>query len=275
MLSSSANHIFSTEDFAAMQDATSIYEQFRAQFTGTLRLLCEKRGSVNAVCRELGINRQQFAKYLSGTNLPSAYVIQRLILYFAVDPNIFFLRGRRRNRFNPSKPPVEESGQVALNEGFYLEYTASSAAEKIPVSLWRFEKTEFATYCHGEIPRPRDGRNHVFESFSGNVTSHGNRHHLQAFSHLKSDTVGLVLSAFENSVDDLLAVRITCMDRSESLQCSPSLFRYIGGNIDIADTLTTDCGLIERSRLNDRAAALVALLSDRTASSDVGFRVSI
>lgn len=258
-----------------MHDATSIFERFRTQFTGSLRMLCEKRGSVNAVCRELGINRQQFAKYLSGTNLPSAYVIQRLILYFAVDPNVFFLRGRRRHRFAPDNPVSEEIGQSGLNDGFYLEYAAAPANEPIPVSLWRFEKTDFTTYCHGEIPRPKEGRRHVFESFSGNVASHGERHHLQAFSHQKGDTIAAVLSTFENGIDDLLAVHVASMDRSEALHCSPSFFRYIGTKIDIADTLTANCGLIERCELNERAAALVSMLSQRISSSDVGFRVSI
>lgn len=268
-------HPFAANDTSVMHDATSIFEQFRTQFTGALRMLCEKRGSVNAVCRELGINRQQFAKYLSGTNLPSAYVIQRLILYFAVDPNVFFLRGRRRHRFGPSRPMPDEVGHFGLNEGFYLEYTATPGTDAVPVSLWRFEKTEFATYCHGEVPRPREGRKHIFESFSGNVASHGDRHQLQAFSNQKNDTIGIVLTTFENSVDDLLAVRVACMERSESLHCSPSFFRYIGTQIDIADTLTTDCGLIERSQLNERAAALIAMLSQRISSTDLGFRVSI
>jgi len=258
-----------------MHDATAIYEQFRTHFTGVLRMLCEKRGSVNAVCRELGINRQQFAKYLSGTNLPSAYVIQRLILYFSVDPNVFFLRGRRRNRFSPVSHANEEADAIGLNEGFYLEYAMSPSSEPISVSLWRFEKTDLQTYCHGEVPRQREGRKHAFESFSGNVTSHGNHHHLQAFSTQKGDTIGSFLSAFENNIDDLLAVRVASVERSDALICSASLFRYIGTQVDIAEILTTECGLIERSQINDRAAALIALLSDRLSPTGSGFRISI
>ena len=89
-----------------MHDATSIYERFRTQFTGALRMLCEKRGSVNAVCRELGINRQQFAKYLSGTNLPSAYVIQRLILIFRSGPQRLLPSRTQKTPFRPQQANI-------------------------------------------------------------------------------------------------------------------------------------------------------------------------
>jgi len=50
-----------------------------------LRYLCANHPSVAAVCREIGINHQQFSKYLSGRSLPSPNNLRRIARFFAVD----------------------------------------------------------------------------------------------------------------------------------------------------------------------------------------------
>lgn len=50
-----------------------------------LRNLCARYGSVAEVCRRLGINRQQFNKYLSGTSAPSLANLHRITTFFGVD----------------------------------------------------------------------------------------------------------------------------------------------------------------------------------------------
>ena len=52
-----------------------------------LREICDQQQSVAQVCRELGINRQQFNKYLSGKSTPSAYNLSRIGEYFRLDPH--------------------------------------------------------------------------------------------------------------------------------------------------------------------------------------------
>lgn len=47
-------------------------------FAENLRLLCSYEKSVSAVCRSVGINRQQFSKYLSGANQPSTNNLRRI-----------------------------------------------------------------------------------------------------------------------------------------------------------------------------------------------------
>lgn len=51
-----------------------------------LRLICSFERSVSDVCRKVGINRQQFNKYLNGSTRPSANNLQRIGDYFAIDP---------------------------------------------------------------------------------------------------------------------------------------------------------------------------------------------
>ncbi|WP_233270512.1 helix-turn-helix domain-containing protein [Chachezhania sediminis] len=53
-----------------------------------LRLLTRSRGSVSQLSRELGINRTQFNRYLSGESFPRPDVLQRICSYFDVDARV-------------------------------------------------------------------------------------------------------------------------------------------------------------------------------------------
>lgn len=53
-----------------------------------LRYLCADHPSVAAVCRDIGINHQQFAKYLSGRSQPSPNNLRRIGRFFGVDEHI-------------------------------------------------------------------------------------------------------------------------------------------------------------------------------------------
>lgn len=55
----------------------------RSNLARNLRALCEK-GNVNAACRAMKINRQQFEKYLTGESLPSARSLAKMCAFFGV-----------------------------------------------------------------------------------------------------------------------------------------------------------------------------------------------
>ncbi len=55
-------------------------------FANRLKELCKTKSSVSAVARDLGINRQQFARYISGESLPRQAIHQKIADYFGVDP---------------------------------------------------------------------------------------------------------------------------------------------------------------------------------------------
>ena len=59
--------------------------QTRSEFSKNLRYICAERVSVAQVCRDIGINPQQFNRYLSGAGMPSAHNLRRICLYFGVD----------------------------------------------------------------------------------------------------------------------------------------------------------------------------------------------
>lgn len=59
-------------------------------FADNLRALCTRHGSIAAVCRALGMNRQQFNKYLAGSTLPNGPTLHRICAFFAVEPATLF-----------------------------------------------------------------------------------------------------------------------------------------------------------------------------------------
>lgn len=60
------------------------------RFAANLRFLCERHSSITAVCRKIGLNRQQFNKYLSGVHLPSPGNIRRISQFFGLGPAVLF-----------------------------------------------------------------------------------------------------------------------------------------------------------------------------------------
>lgn len=53
--------------------------------SANLRFLCAEKSSTAKVCRDIGINQQQFSKYLSGRSKPSANNLRRIARYFGVE----------------------------------------------------------------------------------------------------------------------------------------------------------------------------------------------
>ncbi|WP_211341086.1 helix-turn-helix domain-containing protein [Paracoccus methylarcula] len=72
---------------------------------------------MSQICREIGVNRQQFNRYISGETLPSAYNLARIAGYFGMEAKSFRLRPEIfRDRFN--QPGGNLSGDRVLNDGF-------------------------------------------------------------------------------------------------------------------------------------------------------------
>jgi transcriptional regulator with XRE-family HTH domain len=57
----------------------------RENLAANLRRLCKDHASVSAVCRELGINRTQFERYLQGQTVPNKATAKLICDYFRID----------------------------------------------------------------------------------------------------------------------------------------------------------------------------------------------
>lgn len=60
-------------------------------FAKNLGELCSQVKSVSALCRDLALNRQQFARYMSGEGKPSPYNLRKIARYFQLSPTDLFL----------------------------------------------------------------------------------------------------------------------------------------------------------------------------------------
>lgn len=60
-------------------------------FSTNLRHACSTRKSVSEICRQLGINRQQFNRYVNGEAVPSPNNLARIAAFFGVRPAEFSL----------------------------------------------------------------------------------------------------------------------------------------------------------------------------------------
>lgn len=53
-----------------------------------LRTLCEQAGTISDMCRKIGINRQQFNKYLTGAHMPSRSSLRLIAGFFGLNPDV-------------------------------------------------------------------------------------------------------------------------------------------------------------------------------------------
>jgi transcriptional regulator with XRE-family HTH domain len=97
-------------------------------FASNLRKLCEKRGSINYVCRQTGIHRQQFALYLRGDRLPNKTTLARLARYFKVPEDAFFVDQESGRQSSPTDYACNvildriKGSPPAMAQGLYQTY---------------------------------------------------------------------------------------------------------------------------------------------------------
>lgn len=86
-------------------------------FSANLRFACEACPSITTACRDIGINRQQFNRYLAGQTRPSPYNMGRIARYFGLRSQDFLLPEKRFHE--TLERPADTAGPVSLlREGF-------------------------------------------------------------------------------------------------------------------------------------------------------------
>lgn len=93
--------------------------------------MTERKGAIAQVCRDLGMNRQQFNKYLSGTTFPSPQTLEKLSDYFGVDQRAMFspsegalpgLEHLDHRVLKTLRDTLADSAKTQFREGCYLIY---------------------------------------------------------------------------------------------------------------------------------------------------------
>lgn len=105
-------------------------------FGSNLRQLASQYSSISELARQLGINRTQFNRYLSGESFPRPDVLARVCAFFDVDARVLL-------------EPVDQigSGQDPVNNPFLRDYVGVGATdvpeELFPSGFYRFTRRSF------------------------------------------------------------------------------------------------------------------------------------
>ncbi len=105
-------------------------------FGANLRLLSQDYSSISELARQLGINRTQFNRYLSGESFPRPDVLERICTFFDVDARILL---------EPAES-VRKNGNI-LTGSFLTEFTGAGVSnlpnDLFPNGFYRFSRRSF------------------------------------------------------------------------------------------------------------------------------------
>ncbi|MBV1896306.1 MAG: helix-turn-helix domain-containing protein [Rhodobacteraceae bacterium] len=107
-----------------MPKSTRSPAELREMFGANLRLLAGQYRSVSELSRQLGINRTQFNRYLSGESFPRPDVLDRICNFFGVDARILL------------EPADSVSNQCSLLGDPFLADFVGARLNDIPESLF-------------------------------------------------------------------------------------------------------------------------------------------
>ena len=110
--------------------------ELRSMFGANLRHLSKEYASISELSRQLGINRTQFNRYLSGESFPRPDILDRICSFFKVDARILL-------------EPVSDlgakgkilNGQI-LND-FLGQGVSSLSEQAFPSGIYRFSRRSF------------------------------------------------------------------------------------------------------------------------------------
>ncbi len=135
--------------------------ELRNMFGANLRQLAESYASISDLSRQLGINRTQFNRYLSGESFPRPDVLARICAFFGVDARVLL-------------EPVGLIGsqQDPIANPFLTDYVAAGVrdipSEVVPDGFYRFSRRSFVNldqYVIGLVHIRRDSGNTFLRGF--------------------------------------------------------------------------------------------------------------
>lgn len=218
-------------------------------FATNLRLLCSTESSVSAICRQIGLNRQQFNKYLTGAARPSPANMRKIAVHFGVRPSEFLLpadefeshplvAGKLVGPHGASQTRVGfESafrGQTILLRrylGYYLSYFLTQSWENsIICAIVRLDEFDGMVRCRS-LERsfdPDDGSLYL-SKYDGRVAILGNRIFVMEYQMLARDAlVETVLNPVgRGQLQYLRGTTFGITSRQRTPFMSPVVWRYL------------------------------------------------
>lgn len=234
----------------------------REHFPTNLQLLCRHYRSIAEVCRQLGINRAQFNRYLSGQTQPTPFNLKRICDFFGVEeyeiglPEEQFSRliGVRRR---PSSVKADKSAPRGILEhlrqcsspelraltGYYYEYYHSmSMPGHILCALVHLrEEGGHYTYERSERLQSRAGPSEEFERYRylGVAYYLQNRLFFVDYESLTSNeiTQTVLIPSYKSRITRLNGLKIGVSSTDHRAPaCSRVVWEYLGQQINRVST---------------------------------------
>ena len=111
--------------------------ELRGIFGANLRQLAHNYPSIAGLCRQLGINRTQFNRYLSGESFPRPDVLHRICVFFDLDARILL----------EPVSDIEPAGNDLFNHPEIADFLGGGSVnvdeEQFPSGFYRFSRPSF------------------------------------------------------------------------------------------------------------------------------------
>lgn len=236
-------------------------------FKANLKLAASYYPSIAEMCRKLGINRQQFMKYLAGTSFPARYNLRRICDFFGVDeyeilmPHDQFsniIRLRPTNKADEVEMPPGMAGllkeaqrhrnTLTKMHGYYYEYylSFSTPGHILRALTYVYGWKDFTLYKRMErLTRPQHkGRPDIYK-YAGVISITGDRMHMfdQEIITGSELTQKVLYPNYRNRVSMLtgLMLGVSAGDAHEP-SASRVVMEYIGRTGNLRQALF-ECGL--------------------------------
>lgn len=236
-------------------------------FARNLELLCSHYSSVSEVCRRLGINRQQFNKYLAGRAEPSRHNLRRICSFFGVEESEITLPHRRFAEIIDLRPPRRRSGSPYPAHFEHLELLRKLGGNKLDAYLGYYYRYFYSYGFPGRIVKsllglfrkgdlyytknlgvlsedPTERRRAVRFKYLGLPLLVNDRIFLLEYESVLHDIVSeTILYPAYRRVDLLLGVQCTLAGRrTREPAAGKVVFEFLGRNINARRAMRS-CGL--------------------------------
>ncbi len=238
-----------------------------ANFVNNLKLACSYFPSVSEVARKVGINRQQFMRYLSGESHPSRHNLRKLCDLFGVDEyellmpmhqfrNLLRLKKERDEglvKLPPLLPPLlqlvqRQCAELSKNLGYFHAYYLSASRPGLLLKslIHIYEWQEYTLYKRIErLKTPGSkGQAEVYK-YSGMVGVVGDRLHLIDQETLTGNelTHTILYPSYRNRITYLTGLTVG-VSGNDAHRPSASLIalEYAGNTVNLRRAIA-DCGL--------------------------------
>ncbi|WP_311044419.1 MULTISPECIES: helix-turn-helix domain-containing protein [Rhizobium] len=235
-----------------------------SDFSEKLRSLCAHYRSVSDVCRMLGLNRQQFDRYLTGRVRPSQHNLQRIATGLGVgineliDPNkevgiparLKELSGRDRMTSLIDRAFPGDLKRLRTMLGYYHTHFLTPSEQDVVVRsvvlLFEWE----GRVCSKTIERtgPHEEVQEILK-YEGMATFLGNCLFLLEFETLSADTIveSVLYPSYRKSLDILTGLTFGMTSHVYRQPfASPIAWKYLGRMVDVKEQLRA-CGSYKKN----------------------------